>query len=270
MCIAILNTKNKLKLDYLENSWENNNQGGGLLYNHNGKLITFKTYSKEIFIEEYYKVRKKITGKIVLHFRIATSGHTPYVNLHPFKVNDNLGFVHNGIINGIGNKEYSDTYFFNEMLRELKHDFLNCKQTKKLIANYIGSSKLVFLDSKDNHTIINEKLGHWHEGDWFSNDSYKSYSDFVYYGNEKVYKTSKKNEISEKEFNDRLSWFSNTMTYNLSYLADLLEVEEKSYDLIENIEDISFTINSLDIERIIDYVLTELYNDEQINDKFLY
>jgi hypothetical protein len=62
--------------------------------------------------------------------------------------------------------------------------------TKYFISEYIGYSKLLFLDSDDKYTIINEELGKWTDGNWYSNDSYKQYNDFKYYGNEKVYNTS--------------------------------------------------------------------------------
>ena len=191
MCIAILNTKKAgiLPTEQIKNSWDNNDMGGGLLWNKNGVLNMFKTYSYSEFIKKYNKLRDdKQVGNIVLHFRIATSGINGKHNLHPFIVNKDLGFVHNGVISGLGNNEYSDTYQFNDMLRKFKHNFIDCDMTKHFISNYIGSSKLVFLDSSGKYTIINEKKGHWKDGNWYSNDSYKSYNDYMWYGNKKVSK----------------------------------------------------------------------------------
>jgi predicted glutamine amidotransferase len=284
MCIAILNTKNTLKEDYINNSWENNNQGAGLLYNENGKLVTFKTYKKKEFKKEYYKVRNRISGKIVLHFRIATSGHTPYVNLHPFLVNDNLGFVHNGIISNLGDDKFSDTYYFNEMLKTFQHDFINCKTTIEIISKFIGSSKLIFLDSNDNHTIVNEKNGHWKEGNWFSNNSYESYADYYYFGNKKVSKNNyapktddfynkldmydnSKEKLTNSDLAEYLQFYSNTYENNISYLAELLKTDQYTMQFINQIEDIAWTINSFDIHDIIDYVLEEQYSqkyDEEV------
>jgi hypothetical protein len=188
MCIAILNIKKTLPKVYLQNSFDNNNQGAGLLYVKNNILTTFKTYSKKDLIKEYYKVRKEIKTPIVLHFRIATSGFSEH-NLHPFLVNDKLGFVHNGVIWGLGNKDYSDTYQFNEMLKKLPKNFLRNHVIKEFVANYIGGDKLIFLDDKNEWNIINEKNGHWFDGDWFSNNSYQQLNSFVYAGNKKVYKS---------------------------------------------------------------------------------
>jgi glutamine amidotransferase len=213
MCIAILNSKGILPDNYIKNSWDNNNQGGGLLYTYAGKLKTFKTYEYKDFVKEYKRVRAdKHTGKVVLHFRIATSGHERYTNLHPFLVNDNLGFVHNGIISGLGNKQYSDTYEYNEMLKRLPSDFLTDEGITDLISYSIGSSKLVFLDSNDHATIINEDYGHWHEGNWYSNDSYKYALDYVYYGNQKVKKNSKSSYADGNKWDYDWSYLSNTST----------------------------------------------------------
>jgi len=113
MCIAILNTKGKLSKETIKNSFDNNEMGAGLLWNANGKLNTFKTYKFNALLQKYNELRNNTkTGKIVLHFRIATSGVNGKENLHPFNVNDNLGFVHNGVISGLGNVKHSDTYQF--------------------------------------------------------------------------------------------------------------------------------------------------------------
>jgi predicted glutamine amidotransferase len=128
MCIAILNTKKggKLPKKQIQNSWDNNDMGSGLLWNKDGKLNVFKSYDYEEYVDKYNELRDDNTiGTIVLHFRIATSGYNGEHNLHPFLVNDDLGFVHNGVIKGLGNKTFSDTYEFNDMLKKYKHNFLN-------------------------------------------------------------------------------------------------------------------------------------------------
>jgi hypothetical protein len=209
MCIAILNTKKagKLPKSYIKNSWENNDMGAGLLWTEKGKLNTFKTYEYDEFEKKYYSIRrKKETGNIVLHFRIATSGFDKHINLHPFLVNDDLGFVHNGVLYGLGNKKYSDTYEFNEMLKTFKHDFLSCKMTRMLIEQYIDYSKLIFLAADDKYTIINEKKGHWAGNNWYSNDSYKQVNSFKYYGNQKVFTPGYLDEFEQDLFEDTPSY----------------------------------------------------------------
>lgn len=202
MCIAILNTKKggRLPKNQIQNSWDNNDMGAGLLWSKDNKLNVFKTYEYDEYLDKYNEIRDdKSVGNIVLHFRIATSGYNGEHNLHPFLVNNDLGFVHNGVIKGLGNKSFSDTYQFNDMLKKFNHNFVGCEMTKYFISEYIGYSKLIFLDNKDRYTIINEELGKWNSGNWYSNDSYKQYNDFHYYGNQKVSKT---NTSTTKKFDD--------------------------------------------------------------------
>jgi predicted glutamine amidotransferase len=202
MCICILNTKKAgaLTASELKNSWDNNNMGAGLLWVENNRLNVFKSYDYGTFTDMYYEIRERNkVGNIVLHYRISTSGFKGEHNLHPFLVNDKLGFVHNGVISGLGNKDFSDTYEFNDMLKKFKHDFLKCEMTRYLISKHIGYSKLVFLDINDKYTIINEEDGHWKNDNWYSNTSYESYNDYVWAGNTKVYKNKNKDKTQYKE-----------------------------------------------------------------------
>ena len=276
MCIAILNTKKagRLPKKQIQNSWDNNDMGAGLLWNKDGKLSVFKSYEYEDYLEKYNELRDDNSiGNIVLHFRIATSGYNGEHNLHPFLVNDNLGFVHNGVIKGLGNKTFSDTYEFNDMLKKYKHDFLNCEMSKFFISEYMGYSKLIFLDSNDKYTIINEEFGKWSGGSWYSNDSYKEYKSYVYYGNKKVSKTeSNDNKYSPKDYNakdydataysfdyDKIDEWDEAPSEGLldewdiyDYLCEIYRLnpdEDESLDEIEHY----MSLNNVD-------TLTQLYN----------
>lgn len=244
MCIAILNTKKsgRLPKKQIKNSWDNNDMGAGLLWNKDNKLTVFKSYDYEEYIDKYNELRDdKSIGNIVLHFRIATSGYNGEHNLHPFLTNDDLGFVHNGVIKGLGNKSFSDTYEFNDMLKKFKHNFLSCDMTKYFISEYIGYSKLVFLDNKDKYTIINEELGKWSDGNWYSNDSYKQYNDYSYYGNTKVAKTTK--DITAKYSMDTLDDELYDEWEIYEYLCDLYCLDPNDEESFKEIE-IYMTLNN--------------------------
>ena len=203
MCICILNTKKggMLPDNSIKNSWDNNDMGGGLLWNKNGRLNVFKTKTYSEFLSMYKSIRNdKDVQNIVLHFRIATSGYDGMHNIHPFLVNSELGFVHNGVISGLGDKDYSDTYYFNEMLKNLHGNFLKNSTIIEFIENYIGYSKLVFLDKNGRYNIINEHYGHWSGNNWYSNDSYKQVNNYVYYGNQKVSKYG--SSVNNRTFQD--------------------------------------------------------------------
>lgn len=178
MCIAILNTRNTINRETLQQCWKSNPDGAGMIYTNNGQLQIFKEMTNfDKFYKEYSKQRKaNKQSNFVLHFRIATSGKIDKTNCHPFNVNKNLSFVHNGMINIQQlNNSVSDTYTFNELiLKKLPNNFLSNHAIIDLIENYIGYSKLVFLDSDNNASILNEDLGHWDALDnWYSNNSYQ-------------------------------------------------------------------------------------------------
>lgn len=178
MCIIVLNTKEHLSKELLNECWQSNNDGAGLMYAIDGKLNIFKELkSFNTFYEYYSTLRnefKKI--KIGLHFRIATSGKIDVNNVHPFNVNDKLAFMHNGIIDiPLPRKsKISDTIAFNQkILKQLPQNFLNNHAITELISRYIERSKLLFMNNQGKYWIFNQHFGHWDKNEnWFSNYSY--------------------------------------------------------------------------------------------------
>jgi hypothetical protein len=200
MCIAILNNGNELTRDELANCWISNDDGAGMLFIENNKLVACKYpnadgYGKagesfNEFYAEYREIYKRSVDNntpVLLHFRIATHGFDP-AYLHPFFISDNVGMIHNGIIDGYGSKDVSDTAEFSQELATLPStmlgdvSFLEIPFVYNMIYLAIGTyNKLVFMDDKGQWTIFNEDKGHWVGDNWFSNDSYKSLT--RYHGN---------------------------------------------------------------------------------------
>lgn len=178
MCIAILNTTGKLTEETFETCWENNPDGSGLAWAENGQVHTFKEMKSVSVIHKFYsELRDRLPdANILIHFRIATHGKVNETNCHPFKVNNKLAFIHNGMIDGAGLKtshEFSDTYLFNKLiLQQLPKNFINNEAILNLLSEYIGYSKLVFLNSKNDWAIVNMEQGTWDDDNWYSNDSY--------------------------------------------------------------------------------------------------
>lgn len=276
MCIAILNNTETLSKDTLNNSWNNNPEGAGLLWAVNGKVQTFKTYNRKELIKCYYSLRKEIATPIVLHFRIATSGHEKYTNLHPFKVNEQLAFVHNGILTGLGNKQHSDTYQFNEKLQTLPANFIECATMRELIGKYIGTSKLIFLTGDNTPHIVNEHLGTWDGSNWFSNDSHKYDLDFYYFGNTKVAKQpkqhakvkaiptqlSKKDIEREQSFEYLRSYFTSVNEHAVERLEYLLDIEADETNFLWEVEDAARLYCCYDLHELANKMESEQTVDE--------
>lgn len=180
MCICIAKPADKeLSKETLQTCWDNNSDGAGFMYNVNGSLKIKKGFFR---FDDFWKSYSNSCQdkKAVVHFRIKTHGNIDVENCHPFKVNPGLAFVHNGVIHSVDttkDKEKSDTWHFNsQLLQPLINkytDILETDAAQMLIGEFIGYSKLVFLDSKDNITIINADKGVEDDGIWYSNTSYK-------------------------------------------------------------------------------------------------
>ena len=241
MCIIILNQKNTLTKKVLNQSWESNSHGAGLMYVSEGNLEIFKTFDKSEFTKKYFEVRKLTKGPVILHFRIATSGQHNEENLHPFTVNKNLSFVHNGIIDGLGSKLHSDTFELNQILKDVIKGNEISEGIKRLLTLICADySKLLFLDSENKVTIINEELGHWdNSGNWYSNFSYKPYEPKKYKWQSTFDKQNKKSTLNKlQEFcpccyvQSDFDTFQYNKDFNEWICADCIEeIRISEYDL---------------------------------------
>ena len=181
MCIAIMSRAGAVvPKEHLEESFRCNPDGAGFMYADNDQLHIQKGFMN--FNEFYEAYQPHEEKSVAIHFRITTHGDTVKENTHPFRIGNNLGFIHTGVINKVDcsdNKARSDTFHFNEkfLVPIYKRDsrFIFKEHFKDLIKEYIGWSKLVFLNNKGHFTIVNEDKGHWDEHNliWYSNNSYK-------------------------------------------------------------------------------------------------
>ena len=182
MCLLIATKENsRISNKSIKNAWSRNDDGAGYAFLDEQRKIQIRKFLdlksfKKGYTEDFKKYGS--TSKFLIHFRYATHGSNDENNVHPFRVSDDLVFGHNGVINAVRvDDKLSDTRVFNvDILRKLDENFLSNEGTRSLIGNYIGHSKLVFLDTKNEINIINEHLGHWNDKNtiWYSNDGYST------------------------------------------------------------------------------------------------
>ena len=187
MCIIVAIPQGKqVTKQTLKRCWDNNPHGGGFMYSNSNKVIVNKEMASfKKYWKAFTQAKENHDTSFVCHFRISTHGKINETNCHPFLVNKNLGFAHNGIIYAAPKSDnFSDTYMFNEaILKHLPNNFLTNTAHVSLISQYIGSgSKLAFLNTKGEITIINDKAGVWDDGVWYSNTGYKAMNYFDYGG----------------------------------------------------------------------------------------
>lgn len=183
MCVIVVKPMNEtVTRRTLKNCWENNSDGGGFVYATPEEEIviskgywTFRKFYRAFRLAE----RENPQSSFILHMRIATSGFIDEINCHPFLINDELAFAHNGIFFDFSNAKsaYSDTWNFNagvlSSLLTSVEDLYNVG-IMALLESYVDSenSKLGILDKYGMYHIVCEGDGDWHNGCWFSNCSY--------------------------------------------------------------------------------------------------
>lgn len=182
----------------LENCFNYNNDGAGLMYNFNGKVYMEKGYMNfRNFYNRIMELDKEIGLKdrgLVMHFRISTSGGVSVNNCHPFPISNkekdlkalnfvtDVGVCHNGIISGYippKGSPYSDTQLFiKNYLYDIKkehEDFLTNPSLLFAIEKTVGS-KLAFLDGEGNITLIGKFIEE-EDGCSYSNETYLDLTD---------------------------------------------------------------------------------------------
>lgn len=182
MCIAILNAKGIIPDAHLKESWDTNKDGAGFAYvDKRRKIQIYKTLTDyPEFLREYKKAKaENPKSNFLVHFRIATQGGVNIENCHPFLVNDSLAMIHNGMLRNTPVLPLrSDTNFLahtilGKMGKGIEYD-PEFKHICEVFTSTFGN-KLVFLNTKNDYFIVNEAAGHWLDGNWYSNNSYKTY-----------------------------------------------------------------------------------------------
>lgn len=159
----------------------NNPDGFGFaIITDDNKIHRFRSMDIEETITAFYDARKRYPkSHAIFHLRITTHGATNIDNCHPFQINDDVVMGHNGMLPIKDEDGRSDTRIFAEdWLPELGvKNLLDNPSGVKELEKFIGYSKLAFLNVGDEldkpFYIINERLGHWKHGVWYSNDSYE-------------------------------------------------------------------------------------------------
>lgn len=264
MCVAIFQNINAVKLkkeDFIQYG-RSNHDGFGMLHvketlNINTQkfepsLVKYVTTDLEAFWNYYDVVFNEINAvsPLLVHFRLGTAGKMDTLNCHPFLVNENIGFIHNGIItiDRKGYDDFSDTYVFNEtILKPLGDDIINNETTIKLISSFIGySNKLIFLNTKKQYLIFNEDCGEWdtQKSTWFSfkksynyskwyrnSDTYNAYDDYdddYHYSKNVVHKCVKCNTYHST---NRLITITNQYGVSNFICTDCITEETKIVDV---------------------------------------
>ena len=187
MCIIAIKPKGMKMFDdqTITTMFINNPDGAGYMYyDKKRKIVCIKKgfFSCKALLADL-KTHKLDDVNVVLHFRISTSGKIDALNCHPYPIygknaddcTANLAMAHNGILTAFNppkDSPINDTQtFINEVLNNLKPDFLKDADKLMLIKNLIGTNRLAFLDDTGEITTIGDFIT---DGGYiYSNSSYK-------------------------------------------------------------------------------------------------
>jgi hypothetical protein len=184
MCLLVTQSSSSPVLSdaWLENFYDYNSDGVGVMFSNNGDLVIKKIIPKNAqeFIQFY---RADIQGRdCAFHLRMRTHGAIDLLNCHPYEVLNraehgiDLWLMHNGILStgNKANEKLSDTWhYINDYLKPMlagNPDFAFHPAFKALVADHIGgSNKFVLMDNEGRSVVINEDAGVYWAGLWLSN-----------------------------------------------------------------------------------------------------
>lgn len=189
MCTLVVKEKNgTIPTDKaLFNCFENNPDGAGIAYWHNGIVYYekgFMTYDD--FFDAYDRIMiKHFNSAMLLHFRIGTHGGNIPENTHPFMVTNNYHIMqklqghgkyimaHNGIFHNMPiKKSYSDTMVFNADILYPLYKYMPLIHHKAILDNMMDGSKIAILHS-DNTVHKYGDFIEYDDGLFFSNKGYE-------------------------------------------------------------------------------------------------
>lgn len=178
----------------------NNPDGHGFAMVTPHGLHVTRGMDAQYVIDRFLEMRSKFpNGDALFHSRIATAGNVTVWNCHPFRVGGShktgdarTVIAHNGILPrkaqpGKGDHRSDTRKFAEDHLPIGRFGSIRTHGGRRHIERWLGiGSKLVILTVdpryKRNTYILNERLGHWHGGAWYSNYSYEPGGVGTYYG----------------------------------------------------------------------------------------
>lgn len=184
MCLLIVAKPNSTpKKKSLVCACDSNPHGFGFAFHTGSKIYTFHSLDADQAIENFFKMRSKYPEAwAMFHARYATHGSVKLENCHPFNVGSDKKTIlgHNGIlpiVPSLGDDRTDSQLFADEFLPAFGLESLDDANFFDELEEFIGGSKIAIFttDSRLENQIyiLNENLGHWVKGVWYSNNSYQ-------------------------------------------------------------------------------------------------
>lgn len=183
MCILVyIPTKaQRVNEAIIDQCWRSNPDGAGFMYPsvERNRLVVDKGHmTLEAIKTAFATIPEGVP--VALHFRIKTHGLKDEANTHPHWVwPDEVAIAHNGVLalGAPADSTESDTARFARLvLPGLPKQWWKNAGLVHLVEEYLGrSNKMVVMDKTGSVKVLNEELGSWEQGVWFSNQTFRSY-----------------------------------------------------------------------------------------------
>lgn len=195
MCIIVVKPSGSVlpQKNTLRSCFENNNDGAGYVFQRKGDNIL---YLKKGFMKfkplwkALSKLNIKDEDRIIIHFRIGTSGLMNAKMCHPFVVGEepdkygmvdgmtkNLVVAHNGVISNLsGGKKLSDTALLVKNILSstiVQKGLYKDLAIQELIETFIDSGRLAFLHPSKGIMLLGDGWLKAKSGVYYSNTGYK-------------------------------------------------------------------------------------------------
>lgn len=186
MCLVIANLDGReIPVQYIRSAYRTNHHGFGIMYVKNNELFMQKgMFSVDQVIGMITKMESQ-KSPYVAHFRMATQGSQSSKNAHPFHITSKMkgvAMVHNGVFHDSRlthtREDKSDTHLLADWIKTNLGTKITLNELFTVeipaLKNHFPSdmksyNKLVFMNGHGQINIMNEGLGTWIDGVWYSN-----------------------------------------------------------------------------------------------------
>ena len=184
MCVIIVKPVGKvIPEEILKRSCTLNKDGYGFCaWEEKNPMNLFYTLNADEFLAKVAEFNNE-KSLLIMHCRLSTGGGVSLQNCHPFHMMKNdLYLFHNGTIKGfsIG----CDTLYFTEFLDKYADNIEEIKAIEDFFAAF-NESRLVVCNRAGDYVILNENVGKWKDGIWYSKENVLSSTHSIgsgYYG----------------------------------------------------------------------------------------
>lgn len=215
-----------------------NPHGFGFAIVADGKIISERSMSYKKSIARFLELREQYPeGYAMWHARYATHGVKNEANCHPFQVggSDLTYLAHNGILDvdiPQGDKRSDTRVFAEDILPQFGGvSALDNGTIWNMVSSWASGSKIAVLtvdpSAQYEMYLVNEKLGYWDDGVWFSNNACKLYPPVA-----KSYwqtPTASDKQLVVIEYDEETDTYNPDITYCIACEA-IVDMEENPFN----------------------------------------